>query len=160
MNPQTLYLHIGTAKTGTTYIQRLFYENRDVFHKLGVSYPYLLPTQNHRWANANFLFDSTNETQLFKIFQRLGSKILVSEEKLFHNIALLNHPLFQKFKIKIILYLRKPAELIASWATEHTRPYNVTTAPGRDTTIMSITEGIEVLSKRYETDAKNFLLYA
>ncbi len=36
---KTIYLHIGTEKTGTTYIQNAFKNNRDILEKFGYIYP-------------------------------------------------------------------------------------------------------------------------
>jgi hypothetical protein len=36
---QTVYLHIGLHKTGTTYLQRLFGANRDILRDAGIDYP-------------------------------------------------------------------------------------------------------------------------
>ena len=34
-----LYLHIGPHKTGSTFIQKVFFENRERVLRLGVTYP-------------------------------------------------------------------------------------------------------------------------
>ena len=53
----TLYLHIGTPKTGTSAIQEFLYSNREILEKQGFCYPdfgYRYP-QVHMRRNAHFL---------------------------------------------------------------------------------------------------------
>lgn len=40
---RTVYLHVGVAKTGTTYLQRVLYGNRDRLRSAGLLYPGALP---------------------------------------------------------------------------------------------------------------------
>jgi hypothetical protein len=44
----TVYLHIGIAKTGTTYLQELLWQNRRVLERQGVRYPGTLPGDHFR----------------------------------------------------------------------------------------------------------------
>jgi len=46
----TVYLHIGIAKTGTTYLQELLWHNRKVLERHGVRYPAQLPGDHFRAA--------------------------------------------------------------------------------------------------------------
>jgi hypothetical protein len=46
----TVYLHIGIAKTGTTYLQELLWHNRKVLERHGVRYPARLPGDHFRAA--------------------------------------------------------------------------------------------------------------
>ena len=44
----TVFVHTGTVKTGSTYIQKAFYDNRTVFERFGVSYPTVSPLTVYR----------------------------------------------------------------------------------------------------------------
>ncbi len=44
---QTLFLHIGTEKTGTTTLQTMFAENRETLSNAGLLYPYTPGPVNH-----------------------------------------------------------------------------------------------------------------
>ncbi len=43
MSPVSVVLHVGLPKTGTTYLQRLLADHRDVLRDAGVLYPFLRP---------------------------------------------------------------------------------------------------------------------
>jgi hypothetical protein len=44
----TVYLHVGIAKTGTTYLQELLWHNRGILDRHGVRYPGTLPDDHFR----------------------------------------------------------------------------------------------------------------
>ncbi len=127
-----LFLHAGTVKTGTTYLQKTFYENRDLFREYGITY---LPVDEFnlslpRYANAKFLYEADPSDDIRTLIKSAAiSDLLVSEEGIFGNVEHLRNPIFQGLPKKIIIYLRPTAELLCAWAAEFCQPYNVVTFP-------------------------------
>ena len=156
-----LYIHIGTVMTGSTHIQKTFYENSSVFEEFGVEYPYVFPPAVHlpRYANAQFLVDrSRDEDAQTALRESTFAKVLISEENIFLNIDQLTHPAFRGSSNHLILYVRRPAELILSWAAECAQPYNAflqefVSKVGP----VSIEYGIEYLSDWYERSIRRFM---
>jgi hypothetical protein len=156
-----IYVHAGTVKTGSTYIQKTFYQNAKVFEDFGVSYPYVFPPALSlpRYANAEFLVDRSRDDEAGKLLRdpRFPKK-LISEEGIFFNPSQLNHPAFNGLPTQLILYVRPPAELIFSWASELSRPYiaffpEVIFGVG----IRDIPTGVRILSEIYEAAIKRFI---
>ena len=50
-----LILHVGAHKTGTSYLQSVFYQNRAVFERSGVYYPAIGPNDAHHALAAVWL---------------------------------------------------------------------------------------------------------
>lgn len=139
-----VYLHIGTAKTGTTALQRFFEKNKQVLEKHNIFYPDLgIYYQNvEKNRNAHFLvgerFDESwnhiteQENQEFeegmdslKKLAETYSRILLSDESLWWNGG--TYPgLWEKLKksfdqrgleVKIIVYFRRQDSFAQShWA--------------------------------------------
>lgn len=158
-----LYLHIGTVKTGTTYLQKTFYENRDVFERYGVSYPFVFPAQLNlpRYANAQFLFDRSRDQEArSKMSSAITPAVLISEEGMFGSPEHLRHQAFEGLEKKLILYVRPTADLLSAWAAEMAQPYNVLQVDGAHSTanrLLSIEEAIEVLSSEYSSSISKFM---
>ena len=57
------YIHIGPVKTGSTYIQRAFFQNSAVFERFGIAYPFVFPPplDSTRCTNAQFLWDRSRD---------------------------------------------------------------------------------------------------
>lgn len=138
----TVYLHIGTMKTGTSALQRFLDENREHLKKQGVIYPKLdlgLP-MNYQFRNGHFIVYSAGGTNkvmeahvdgqavMEKAYEQIGElakeydNILLSEELLWHHSA--REPEFWEkvsdnfrkinCELRIILYLRRQDALIES----------------------------------------------
>ena len=125
----TLYIHIGTHKTGTTAIQSFFHINRDKLEENGLLYPG--ENENHhlvalelREANKSF-FDTNSE--VYKVFTEIGAncgiykKILLSSEGFYLKDDILIPKLIEAltfFKInvpiKIIIFCRPQQECYES----------------------------------------------
>lgn len=156
---KTIYIHIGTVKTGTTYLQKVFHDNKSVFERFGVSYPYVLPPTMERYANADFTIDrSRGQEARDALTESNLSRVLISEEGIFGTISRLKHPAFVGLPKKVILYVRRPAELILSWAAENAEPYNAflhhrsgPTGP------LPISELAEILAAEYEDSVVKFI---
>jgi len=136
---KTIYLHIGTHKTGTTAIQNLLYENHKLLETYDVSY---LP-DNTIWAGhhylgwafrgntsvlkeyckfydygiLNFLEDSINKSECSKFILSSENFYMMENreyaEKFFER--------FSNFEIKIIVYLRNQLDFLEAWYYEMVR---------------------------------------
>jgi len=92
----TLYLHIGTPKTGTTSLQRFFLKNRMALRKQGCKFPVFtkIDTENEVAARHNGRFltpiikDKNYISQCYDAIYELAkkhSKIIITDEYLFNN---------------------------------------------------------------------------
>lgn len=125
---KTLFLHIGTHKTGTSALQHFFLTNREILEKHGVYYP---RTGCNREGMHHPLFlplDTKNITQSKRTFssmvdelkQEIGEKqqVLISSEmisKLISRKDFHAKSLFELFDtVKIIVYVRRPDDFIES----------------------------------------------
>ncbi|MGN0154427.1 MAG: hypothetical protein ACI4A3_08235 [Lachnospiraceae bacterium] len=149
---KTLYLHIGTPKTGTTAIQNFCNDNQDILNQYGYYYPiypyrYLSAS---KLRNAHFIFGCLNRADGSRDFE--GEKKALSEgfqhiyeafEK-FDNIILSDEGLWTcgfrdevsawskvkkeldkgKFAIKVIVYLRPQDEFLCSWWSQRIKEGN------------------------------------
>ena len=154
------FIHIGPVKTGTTYIQKSIFKNAALLDRFGISYPHFMMQAEHsRFANSQFLWDSSLVAAMKEAVR--GKAFLVSEEAIFFQPWLLRNPVFDNLKSKVILYVRRPAELIASWAAECAQPYNAVlkSLPDIDG-LVQIDKGIELLARHYEEGIQRFIAYA
>lgn len=140
-NMATVYLHIGTMKTGTSALQRFLDENGEYLKSQGYIYPKLsqdLPI-NYLFRNGHFIvyslaankaLDKNVDKQrvLKESYQRIGElakeyeNIILSDELIWHSSA--DEPDFwtklsEKFRelnceLKVILYLRRQDAFIES----------------------------------------------
>ena len=141
---KTLYLHIGTSKTGTTSIQHFCTENAEIFEKKGYSYP-IFPHKfkdTNIMRNAHFLAhraynedDSRNlleEEQYFRqgmdfvldSFKK-ADNVILSDEGIWSVILkgekpeLLNKIMKEasehNYAVKVIVYLRRQDGMADSW---------------------------------------------
>lgn len=85
---RTVFLHVGVAKTGTTYLQRLMFTNRDLLRKHGVLYPGERP-------NAHFLASMDLREAGFGGHQYSGApgmwQKLVAEANSFPHTTVISH---------------------------------------------------------------------
>jgi hypothetical protein len=142
----TLYLHIGHNKTGTTFIQSLFLENRDRLRGLGIVYPH--GGADEDGIDLTEMTPVGNARHLLKTPQTLakgvraaaagaGQSVLFSSEILFKNLCDRDDLAFVPEtaarlgfdRVKLLLLVRDPIPLAVSiwqqkvkgWAGE-TRP--------------------------------------
>lgn len=134
-------LHIGTKKTGTTYIQEFLRSNVDVLEQAGWTYPSFLKSRNHHGIPLPFttIFNSEIHRaqkltsaeaaqrridalagslgELVKPGQRwiFTSEFFASRLKVDSEVATMKAFLDQYFdEIKVVVYLRRPEFMIAS----------------------------------------------
>lgn len=150
---KTIFFHIGTVKTGSTYLQRTMWEDRALLESLGVTYLGVTPPALHlpRWANADFLDDpALHDTARRLIEEAPADRILISEEGWFARPELIAHPLFDGFDKRVIVYIRRPAELVAAWAAENAEPYNaIVERHGSGRGPVAFERGIEDFAREY-----------
>lgn len=123
---QTLYIHIGMPKTGTSALQSFFTQNRERLYEDGIWYPDLRPGQTVEekqkgfGGNAIFLsqypenLEDMNKEQrqrfedTCKNLQSSEKDILLSSEWFFENNASTYKKFMnRRFNVKIIVYLRR-----------------------------------------------------
>jgi hypothetical protein len=165
-NGQMLYLHAGTVKTGTTYLQKTFHENRAVFERHGLAYLQVSPSDLElpRYANAKFLFDRSLAQEVSGLICSAAvPNVLVSEEGIFGNVEHLRHSAFQGLPKRIILYVRPTAEVLSSWAADFSHPYQIVTFPGdaafhpTGRRILPLNEALDVASHEYALSLGRFM---
>ena len=128
---KTVYFHIGTVKTGSTFLQKVMWENRSALQNDGLDYVQVTPPKLHlpRYANADFLDDPSLHQTARELFESSPcDRVVISEEGLFGRPQLMLAPMFDGFRKEVVVYVRQPAELVASSAAEMTMPYNAFTA--------------------------------
>ena len=136
----TLYLHIGTPKTGTTAIQHFLAINRKVLESKGYNFPFMkMRFENlSRNRNAHFLIDQAvnkdSDTLEYKeqvnlcyeyIYELLGlyENVILTEESIWHACEKIKNfweDLHEKItskghQLKVIVYLRRQDEFIQSY---------------------------------------------
>lgn len=140
---KTLYLHIGTPKTGTTTIQKFCTENQEILADKGYYYPifkYSFPRVG-KYCNGHFLivrlwdenFNRQYEkekaitegitAELLELFKKYDN-IILSEERIWHAGIYQDINCWQYLKenimskgitVKVIVYLRRQDEFLFSW---------------------------------------------
>ncbi|HEB9286105.1 TPA: hypothetical protein RZK15_001539, partial [Campylobacter coli] len=135
----TAYVHIGIAKTGTTSIQDFLTQNYDLLINQGFLYPKSLHGMEEQYSREwsqhrelafiikatkarGFLEKESKKLNLFRKEICGFEKVIISSEMLHDSLIDKEHILHCKNilqdlgfkKIKIIIYLREPAELFQS----------------------------------------------
>lgn len=128
----TVYLHIGTPKTGTSFLQNFFQDNRAVLEKQGYVYPDFKMTfagvgkarNGHFLAykkeDAETVYQTAMELMIQEFCQKFD-KIILSEEALWNygvNIEkFVNDMKAQNHIVRIVVYLRRQDLYLQSkWA--------------------------------------------
>jgi len=119
-----LIVHVGPHKTGSTYIQRMLHDNREVLLKCGVSYPsaYYLYFGHHFLLNALNHFESDEKIRQTIIEQTSSMDLVILSSENFINLAENGlkklKSCFPEVEIKFILFLRRPSIRLVSWWQE------------------------------------------
>lgn len=133
---KTLYVHIGTMKTGTTAIQGFCWDNQEVLQKKGYCYPDFsdLTVNVTRKRNGRFMVDNCQTKEEGAAKFRTGMDRIIELFREYDNVILSNEgiwgatyerrsSLWQElkeegekngFQVKIIAYLRRQDEYISS----------------------------------------------
>ena len=100
---KTLFVHVGTHKTGSSAIQRFLTENRDRLENYGYKYDFINKDEINHCA-----FDFVNEGKGLRLDN--GFNYIFSCENLYIDFDQIKYFLLDKaneFEIKIIIYLRR-----------------------------------------------------
>lgn len=140
---KTLYLHIGTPKTGTTSIQNFCYSNRKLFEEMGYCYPVLpfrypgkLPERNALFLSG-VIHDEEGKRDHQEEARRLqeGFAVVSKAFEKYDNVVLSDEAVWMTafgrrkkvwkeiqeaavdggYVVKIIVYLRRQDEFVESW---------------------------------------------
>ena len=130
-----LYLHIGPHKTGSTYIQRAFLENRDRLLKLGVNYPSVGLGEEiggHYGHHKTLVEVTKQEPNALKEYfaQFLVNDINVVSSENFENLNLEQikklRAALSTIDVKIVFYYRNYIDLLPSWWQEEVKHGSMT----------------------------------
>jgi hypothetical protein len=125
-NMAKLFLHIGPHKTGSTYIQKWFFENRALLLNLGVNYPNVGIAGQYGHHETIEKVKTLQQKELAEyLLQFLGSDInFVSSENFDRlkqwDIKKLSRCL-AKLDVRIIYYYRNYIDLLPSWWQEEVK---------------------------------------
>ena len=147
-----IIIHVGSVKTGSSYLQRLFSMNRESLKAGGISYPAYREC-GERFANGNMLRDRASASDVQALVESDDCRtILFSEEGLFVGFLSAIPTYFWDHDVKVVAYIRDPVEVIAAWAAEFSKPYNA--AQGE---IYDIEKNVSILCQRYGEEMQGFL---
>lgn len=147
-----IIIHVGSVKTGSSYLQRLFSVNRKALQAGGIFYPAYREC-GERFANGNMLRDRTLVSEVQALVDSDDHHtLLFSEEGLFVGFLSAIPTYFWEHDVKIVAYVRDPVEVIAAWAAEFSKPYNALQGDVRD-----IEENVSLLCERYGEEMQGFL---
>lgn len=131
-----IVLHIGSNKTGTSSIQRMLLENRDVLQKSGWDYPdfHLLHMAHHPLAYSIAGHDHRGlapgwDTALRTVMERSEHRLIFSSELFFRTVdpgAVARY--FPPKDTLVVLYLREYLAYMMSWYAQAIQERNLTTS--------------------------------
>lgn len=127
-----LYLHIGLHKTGTSYLQKLFLENRALLLEAGLG---LGPYQNPKTGSHHPILEAFRSEGPARVFARVaecpGARLLISAEQL--SAEMLDRATAEAwrdaarahFEVKVVIFLRRQdylkesvyAQIVKDWYT-------------------------------------------
>lgn len=119
-----VYIHVGSVKTGSSFIQRILNLNNSFFLDHGIYYPE--SRNSDRWANGLLLREKSYIAELKDKIRRIKPKAtIISDEGLFSDFKNTIPDFFKIYNIRFIAYIRNPYELIPAWTSEMLKPYNL-----------------------------------
>jgi hypothetical protein len=116
MNQKTIFLHIGPHRTGSTYLQEVFFNNREIFRSASLFYEVLAesPPFNH---NCIFDFGLNNEL-LIKLKEKFAKSksdsMLISSESIFSINPRYIASVFENYRLIPIFCIRDPIDIFKS----------------------------------------------
>ena len=136
--PKTIYLHIGTSKTGTSALQYFLLKNRDVLSSKGINYPghSLDINQFSSSGNAKWIYYSLKRNDISHIRKYIGdiantthSSVLLSSEllgELLEEYIVKLKEILTDFNNKVIIYLRRQDYWLMSAYQQQVKTQSVT----------------------------------
>ena len=132
----TLYLHIGTHKTGSTSLQHYLYEHRAALARQGLHYPEIgLKGSGHHalaWAFGSGFRHEPDTAQIDAACEHIsrllaqGEDVVVSSEEFeFLRDTAPLAPLAQLPQVKIVLYVRRQDDMLESTYAQHVAQYSL-----------------------------------
>lgn len=129
-----LYLHIGLHKTGTTYLQHVVLENRDLFLQAGLGLaPYLHPIEGNHYPLLQEVKAGRSLNAIFdEVAQARGETVLISAEELCNHVmehrdraVAFRNAAARHFRVRIVVCLRRQdylkestfAQAVKTWYT-------------------------------------------
>lgn len=122
-----VYIHIGLHKTGSTYIQKVFADNRTVLQEAGIEYPklgaeFLYGHHNIAWSLIpGHVLENTDDFTFDKLLTHLSASLskrfLISSEdfEFFQTVQIDKlHHLLSDYDTKIVMYIRDPVDALYS----------------------------------------------
>ncbi|MBQ6400711.1 MAG: hypothetical protein IJI20_00345 [Firmicutes bacterium] len=98
---KTLYLHIGTYKTGTTSVQEYFFSHTDFFAEHGIAYP--IPPYRYVQKNGTKKPWSRNACFIsWPVWDEEGNRDLALENQQFHDCMDQLHDLFRTYDTVVL----------------------------------------------------------
>lgn len=169
---QTIYLHVGPHKTGTTVIQKASLDNKEVLEKNNISYP--LQFFNHIGHHdlVNIVRRRAINDEDIEKLKACGLNILLSSENFIHftdqDYAYLHSRLEKDFDIKVIYAWRRSSlKMYSLWQESvkhggcepfHSFFYHDLIRPGQSKTLMQ-TMTLDVLAKHFGRENLHILDY-
>ncbi len=137
---KTLYIHIGTPKTGSSAIQAFLSQNREVLTQKGFCYPkfpfhydYVSKNRNGYFLRAKKLENRQSDFEegiemLRKAFEEY-SNVILSEEGIWYENFKWHQQLFdvmqeKGYQVKIIVYLRRQDDYVVSRWNQFVKSYS------------------------------------
>lgn len=145
INNKTIYLYIGMGKAGSSYIQRVFSTNKDLFQERNSLFYFEKEAQElfgipvekvgiepiiHKIVIGEldyFEMARKLKSEVLSRFSQSGcNKMILMSDEMFHfkdNMNLAKYLINKGFSVKVIVYVRRPVEFLASVWGERLKPY-------------------------------------
>ncbi len=134
---KTIYIHVGFGKTGTSAIQKVFFQNREQLKSIGCLYPITGEIFTAHY-NLSVLGEEEMDTKTINLYEKLLVEIknsncniivLSSEQFIFLKELYVKQisEFLKDFDVKIIFYIREQIKLIEStylqWLKAGSKPF-------------------------------------
>jgi hypothetical protein len=131
---KTLFLHIGTPKTGTTALQWFFFQNRTLLKEYGITYPeFGLVDDCHHRIGSSFhqpeyrpyyiqYNDMLTLEEYAEMIKAIDGNVLISTELISHGHLASNlRRAIGDIDIRVVVYLRRQDSLLESWYNQEVK---------------------------------------
>jgi hypothetical protein len=131
---RTLFLHIGTPKTGTSALQWFFFHNRPRLKELGITYPdFGIVDDCHHRIGASFHHpdvrpayiqykDMLTLEEYAEMLKAIEGDVLISSELISHGyLASKLREAIGDVDIRVVVYLRRQDSFLESWYNQEVK---------------------------------------